>query len=72
LLSFPRSGAALPDYLPLRKRVNDPLVAAGFALVLVLNLVVGIQMYVYWGKGSGASVLAGHEKVRDEFPLGGG
>jgi mannose-P-dolichol utilization defect protein 1 len=53
------------------QEVNDPLVAAGFALALVLNLVVGIQMYVYWGKGSGVSV-AGHEKVRDEIPLGGG
>ena len=54
------------------QEVNDPLVAAGFALALVLNLVVGIQMYVYWGKGSGFSVVAGHEKVRDEFPLGEG
>lgn len=54
------------------QEVNDPLVAAGFALALVLNLVVGIQMYVYWGKGSGISVAAGHEKARDEFPLGGG
>jgi len=54
------------------QEVNDPLVAAGFALALVLNLVVGIQMYVYWGQGSGVSVVAGHEKARDEFPLGGG
>jgi mannose-P-dolichol utilization defect 1 len=53
------------------QEVNDPLVAAGFALALVLNLVVGIQMYVYWGKGSGVGVVAGHEKARDEFPLGG-
>jgi mannose-P-dolichol utilization defect protein 1 len=54
------------------QEVNDPLVAAGFALALVLNLVVGIQMYAYWGKGSGVSVVVGHEKARDEFPLGGG
>ncbi len=53
------------------QEVNDPLVGAGFALSLVLNLVVGIQMYVYWGKGSVVSVTAGHEKARDEFPLGG-
>ena len=53
------------------QEVNDPLMAAGFALALVLNLVMGIQMYVYWGKGSVVSVVAGHEKARDEFPLGG-
>ena len=53
------------------QEVNDPLVAAGFALALVLNVVVGIQMYAYWGKGSGVGVVAGHEKARDEFPLGG-
>lgn len=46
--------------------------AAGFALAFVLNVIVGIQMYVYWGKGSGVSVAAGHEKGRDEFQLGGG
>jgi mannose-P-dolichol utilization defect protein 1 len=54
------------------QEVNDPLMAAGFALALVLNLVVGIQMYAYWGKGSGVSVVSGHEKTRDEFPLGEG
>lgn len=53
------------------QEVNDPLVAAGFALALVLNLVMGIQMYVYWGKGSGVSGIAGQEKARDGFPLGG-
>jgi hypothetical protein len=50
-------------------------VAVGFALALVLNLVVGIQVYVYWGKGSGVtgvSVVAGHEKACNEFPLRGG
>ncbi|KAL6308268.1 hypothetical protein BKA93DRAFT_764151 [Sparassis latifolia] len=30
--------------------VGDPLVSAGFALALVLNCVVGAQMYMYWGK----------------------
>jgi mannose-P-dolichol utilization defect 1 len=54
------------------QEVNDPLMAAGFALALVLNLVVGIQMYAYWGKGSGVGVVSGHEKTRDEFPLGEG
>jgi len=52
------------------QEVNDPLVAAGFALAFVLNLVVGVQMYAYWGNG----VVASYEtdaKARDEFPLGG-
>ncbi|KAI9434745.1 mannose-P-dolichol utilization defect 1 protein [Russula earlei] len=52
------------------QEVNDPLVAAGFALAFVLNLVVGVQMYAYWGKGV---VVANYEmgsKARDEFPLG--
>ena len=54
------------------QEVDDPLVAAGYALALVLNLVVGIQMYAYWGKGSVVGAVAGQEKTRDEFPLGGG
>ena len=38
--------------------VGDSLVAAGFALALVLNLVLGAQLWLYWGdKG-----------VVDEFP----
>ncbi|KAI9450414.1 hypothetical protein F5148DRAFT_987067, partial [Russula earlei] len=52
------------------QEVNDPLVAAGFALAFVLNLVVGVQMYAYWGKGV---VVVNYEmgsKARDEFPLG--
>jgi len=52
------------------QEVNDPLVAAGFALAFVLNLVVGVQMYAYWGKGIVASSETG-AKARDEFPLGG-
>ncbi|KAI0247467.1 hypothetical protein BJV78DRAFT_1245472, partial [Lactifluus subvellereus] len=47
------------------QEVNDPLLAAGFALALALNLVLGVQMYAYWGKGG---VVVGHEsdaKARD-------
>jgi mannose-P-dolichol utilization defect 1 len=54
------------------QEVNDPLVATGFALALALNLVVGAQMYVYWGKGVAP---VGHEagaKARDGFPPLGG
>jgi len=46
------------------QEVNDPLVAAGFALAFVLNLVVGAQMYVYWGRSESVA------KVRDEISLG--
>lgn len=31
--------------------VNDAIVAAGFALALVLNLVLGAQLWMYWGQG---------------------
>jgi mannose-P-dolichol utilization defect protein 1 len=30
--------------------VGDNLVVAGFALALVLNVVLGVQMWMYWGK----------------------
>ncbi|KAH9015292.1 hypothetical protein EDB84DRAFT_1567770 [Lactarius hengduanensis] len=49
------------------QEVNDPLVAAGFALALALNLIVGVQMYAYWGRGAGQDSAA---KVRDEISLG--
>ena len=41
--------------------------AAGFALAFALNLVVGAQMYVYWGRTGGQE---GATKVRDEMSLG--
>ena len=31
--------------------VGDHLVAAGFALALILNIVLGAQLYMYWGQG---------------------
>ena len=49
------------------QEVNDPLVAAGFALALALNLVVGVQMYAYWGRSVGQE---GAAKVHDEISLG--
>ncbi|KIP06871.1 hypothetical protein PHLGIDRAFT_35764 [Phlebiopsis gigantea 11061_1 CR5-6] len=30
--------------------VGDPILLAGFALALLLNCVLGLQMWVYWGK----------------------
>jgi len=33
------------------QEVKDPLIAGGFALALLLNIVLGAQMWMYWGKG---------------------
>ncbi|CAK5281387.1 unnamed protein product [Mycena citricolor] len=30
--------------------VNDPIVAAGFLLALLLNIVLGVQLSLYWGR----------------------
>jgi len=40
--------------------VGDALVSAGFALALVLNIVLGAQLWMYWGQGA---------DVKDEFEL---
>jgi len=42
--------------------VGDALVSAGFALALVLNVVLGVQLWMYWGQGG---------DVKDEFGLDG-
>jgi mannose-P-dolichol utilization defect protein 1 len=39
--------------------VGDSLVSAGFALALLLNIVLGAQLYMYWGQGD----------IKDEFGL---
>jgi mannose-P-dolichol utilization defect 1 len=44
--------------------VGDKLVAAGFALALLLNCILGAQMWMYWGKDE-------KEELGREFPLGG-
>jgi mannose-P-dolichol utilization defect protein 1 len=31
--------------------LSDILISAGFALALLLNCVLGVQMWIYWGKG---------------------
>jgi len=43
--------------------VGDSLVSAGFALALVLNIILGAQLWMYWGQRG---------DVHDEFGLGGG
>jgi mannose-P-dolichol utilization defect protein 1 len=53
------------------QEVNDPLVAAGYVLALALNLVLGVQMYAYWGKGIVSGSHDVYPKARDVYPLGG-
>ncbi|KII86560.1 hypothetical protein PLICRDRAFT_113755 [Plicaturopsis crispa FD-325 SS-3] len=36
--------------------VGDLIVTAGFALALLLNIVLGAQMWMYWGKGDGGEL----------------
>jgi mannose-P-dolichol utilization defect protein 1 len=43
--------------------VGDNIVAAGFALALVLNIVVGVQMWMYWGKDEKEDVNLGKTKL---------
>ena len=41
--------------------VGDPIVFAGFLLALLLNLIVGAQMYAFWGR-------EGDDRVLDRLP----
>ncbi|KAH9939825.1 mannose-P-dolichol utilization defect 1 protein [Amylocystis lapponica] len=43
-------GGCLARLFTTATEVDDPLVSAGFALALVLNAVVGAQMWMYWGR----------------------
>ncbi|KAK1231414.1 hypothetical protein PQX77_005477 [Marasmius sp. AFHP31] len=41
------------------QEVGDSVVAAGFMLALALNLVLGVQVWMYWGQGQGVRVEEG-------------
>jgi mannose-P-dolichol utilization defect protein 1 len=43
--------------------VGDNIVAAGFALALVLNVVLGVQMWMYWGKEEKEEVNLGKTRL---------
>lgn len=45
--------------------VQDPLVLWGFILSSILNVVIGIQMYAYWGKGDQQKYRLPTEKSND-------
>ncbi|KAF9257213.1 mannose-P-dolichol utilization defect 1 protein [Marasmius fiardii PR-910] len=44
------------------QEVGDSLLAAGFLLALGLNLVLGVQMYIYWGRETVKSSLDENER----------
>ena len=48
------------------QEVNDPLVVANFTFVLALNLIIAVQMYMYWGHTASQE---GAAKVCDEMLL---
>ena len=41
--------------------VGDSLVAAGFALALLLNIILGVQLWAYWGKGEDINLGDGYK-----------
>lgn len=41
--------------------VGDSLVSAGFALALLLNIILGVQLWVYWGRGEDLNLGHGYE-----------
>ncbi|KAG6812050.1 hypothetical protein H0H92_004634 [Tricholoma furcatifolium] len=49
--------------------VGDPLVAAGFVLALLLNLVLGAQMWMYWGQGQVSDAKARDGKSDYDYEL---
>lgn len=52
--------------------VGDPILTAGFALALILNVVLGVQMWTYWGKdGKDAGMPVGSrvgESEKEKIP----
>ncbi|KAI0647652.1 mannose-P-dolichol utilization defect 1 protein [Trametes meyenii] len=43
-------GGCLARLFTTATEVGDPIVSAGFALALALNIILGAQMWLYWGK----------------------
>lgn len=50
--------------------VGDPIVFSGFLLALLLNLVLGAQMYAFWGTDGDDKVL-GRVPLREKGPMEG-
>jgi len=48
--------------------VGDSLITAGFALALLLNIILGVQLWVYWGKGEEINLGDGYILEEKENP----
>ncbi|TFY79622.1 hypothetical protein EWM64_g4386 [Hericium alpestre] len=48
------------------QEVGDIVLSAGFALALLLNLVLGLQLWGYWGKDAEAGLQSHHVHVSEE------
>lgn len=48
------------------QEVGDPLVASAFGLALILNLVLGVQLYQFWGQDDRDTREARLEEIRRE------
>ncbi|KAH9890128.1 mannose-P-dolichol utilization defect 1 protein [Cubamyces lactineus] len=59
-------GGCLARLFTTATEVGDPIVSAGFALALALNIILGLQMWTYWGKEEKDELEAGPIGVTDE------
>lgn len=50
--------------------VKDPIVFAGFFLAFLLNLVLGFQMYMFWGQDADDKGLGNYSMLRDKGERG--
>ena len=59
-------GGCLARLFTTAAEVGDPIITAGFALALALNIVLGAQMWMYWGKDDKDEIEMGRIGVSDE------
>ncbi|KAI0632543.1 mannose-P-dolichol utilization defect 1 protein [Trametes polyzona] len=59
-------GGCLARLFTTATEVGDPIVSAGFALALALNVILGVQMWLYWGKDGRDVLEDGPIGVSDE------
>ena len=48
--------------------VGDSLLTAGFALALLLNIILGVQLWVYWGRGEDINLGDGYKLEEKAIP----
>ena len=59
-------GGCLARLFTTATEVGDPIVSAGFALALALNVILGVQMWMYWGKDEKEEIEMGQIGVMDQ------